>query len=171
MWTAWRRTDVEQGRCSCRACNPAVVKGKSERVNQHDGGNNMKRSALLLSATICLVLSTTSLAGEYMSADAVKSLLTGKTADGKHHKKDFSYSIYFDPAGTLIRVKDGETRTGKWRVDDEGKHCVTWDDEGKQRCFPFKDNGDGTISKYRLIDYSDDIKIITLSNIRKGNRL
>ncbi|GMQ96433.1 MAG: hypothetical protein BMS9Abin15_0104 [Gammaproteobacteria bacterium] len=93
-------------------------------------------------------MSGTTLAGEFLSADEVKALLTDKTTKGIHLKRDYSYRINFSIYGLLIRVKnDGEETRGQWHVKDDGRHCIKWEDSYKTRCFPFKDNGDDSYTK------------------------
>jgi hypothetical protein len=140
-----------------------------EFFDQFSIGENMKKLIALASivATLGLTIVMPASAEKTLSAEDLNVLISGKTADGYHNKKDFSFKNYFDPNGTLTRrTADGHVSTAKWRIDDNGEQCVQWEGSRKERCGPFVDNGDGSISKTRK-----GKKVITLKNFVDGNQL
>jgi len=84
-------------------------------------------------------------ADEFLDADAVKALVTGKTIHAMHLKKDFEFKVYFDPDGkTAYRSQHGETTKTTYEFRDN-KHCIFWKE--KNRCANILDNGDGTYTR------------------------
>ena len=130
----------------------------------------MIKTYLLLLLLSVFVVPGSSYAGGFMSGEELETKLSGKTADGYHLKKDYAFTNYFAPDGILHSIREGEPRKANWRINDKGYHCVKWEDRYKEFCRPFKDNGDGSISKYKLKG-SKEIKILTLKNFRDGNQL
>jgi len=117
--------------------------------------------------TACLSFIIPVNAEKTLSAEELKARISGKTADGYNHKKDFSYKNFFNPDGTLLRhTADGHRTKAKWRVKDNGDHCVLWEGSEKERCGPFVDNSDGSVSKF-----SKGKKVVTLKNFVDGNQL
>ena len=90
-----------------------------------------------------LLFSTWAHAGETLSADAVKKLLSGKTAhtlgaNGATHKNHFGLD------GKLNRSTDGKLSEGTWYVEDDGTHCV----KGVPGdCAKIVNNGDGSYDR------------------------
>ena len=94
------------------------------------------------------------LAFGYLSADEVRTLFTGNTAEGELRmgKKGGlgppnmvenypeRFVMFFAEDGTVMR-KTGELHeTGKWRVTSKGKQCIQW--EGKEeKCAPVYKDG------------------------------
>lgn len=84
-------------------------------------------------------------ADEFLSAEKIKPLITGKTVHAHHLKKDFEFTVYFDADGkTAHRHQGGETTETTYKFDGD-KHCIYWN--GKDRCANIRDNGDGTYSR------------------------
>jgi len=65
-------------------------------------------------------LSTLAFAIEYLSAEEVMQLITGKTVEATNPRKATSSITYFDPDGTFQQLLDGKPEKGTWSVDDEG---------------------------------------------------
>jgi hypothetical protein len=129
-------------------------------------------ATLLLTTSFCLGAgSLTAQAGTYMSADEVKNVIVGKSANGVHLKKDFAYRIYFAPDGALHQIKEnGVEKKGQWSVTNDGKHCVEWDNSGVRKCFPVRDDGDGTYTKVKLKG-NRVIEILRWSDFQDGDAL
>ena len=106
------------------------------------------RTILINTAAILgLMLSGSMLANadEYLSADKIKALISGKTVHAQHLKKDFEFKVYFDADGkTAHRYQGGDTTETTYKYDGD-KHCIFW--KGKDRCANIRDNGDGTYSR------------------------
>ncbi len=110
-------------------------------------------------------------AGDFLSSDEVKSIYSGKTANGVHLKKDFSYVAYFSPNGTFTQKKDnGDIKKGTWSVDNKGRQCISWDGSGITKCFPLVNNGDGSYTKVKLKG-DKRIPLIMHSDFVDGNKL
>lgn len=88
---------------------------------------------------------SSAVAGEALSADQIKALISGKTVYAKHLKKGFDFKVYFDADGkTAIRDDGGNPVETTYSFDGD-KHCLEW--KGKNRCAQIVDNGDGTYSR------------------------
>lgn len=127
---------------------------------------------LCITTTILLLVTgTTAFAGDYLSADDVTALVSGKTFDGIHLKNDYTYKAYASPDGTVRQVKSsGDSKTGKWSVKPDGKQCIEWDGTDVVKCFHIKDNGDGSYTKVK-IKGDKVILLLRWSNFTEDNHL
>jgi Zn/Cd-binding protein ZinT len=123
---------------------------------------------IAISITTLIFMASPVFAGDFMSADEVKALISGKTTYGKGLKKDFTVVTYFAADGTMDGTKDGNRRKGKWSVKGNGKQCVEFDD-GKNNCRYIKDNGDGTYSKVKVKGSGKEIPTVLWESIKDGN--
>ncbi len=130
-----------------------------------------KRLFHFLSGSLfAIFLAATAQAAQPIPKDKLAAMLTGKTADGMHHRKGFAYKIYFAPDGKLLRVKEnGDQSGGEWKIKDNGRHCVQFDHMYAFKCFYFRDGGDGSITKFKVKDNGDTILLTTLKNFKDGN--
>lgn len=85
----------------------------------------------------------TAKAGEVLSGEKVKEILSGNTQEGRYKTKKF-YTLA-KPDGTLSAKWSNDKNTGTWRISDEGYWCRTWSSwqNGKEGCFELihkKDN-------------------------------
>lgn len=83
-------------------------------------------------------------AGETLDAEAVKKLLTGKTALALSVGYSAELKNYFSPDGKLYRNLDGKITVGTWSVEEDGTHCVQNIPGG---CGKIVSNGDGTYDR------------------------
>lgn len=88
-----------------------------------------------------------------LSAEEVRALFTGNTVEGERRKglepgqnPDMlgtyaeKYIAWFAGDGKVVRDMGGRRRTGKWRVMENGKHCIQW--QGKQeKCAAIRKEG------------------------------
>lgn len=65
-------------------------------------------------------LSALAFAVEYLDAQAVRQLITGKTVEATNPGRATTSVTYFDPNGTFRQLLDGKPETGTWSVDDAG---------------------------------------------------
>ena len=89
-----------------------------------------------------VLFSTWAHAGETLSADAVKKLISGKTAHALSPTGN-TPKVYFAPDGKLYRYIDSKLSEGTWRVEDDGTHCVSI----AGGCAKVVSNGDGTYDR------------------------
>ena len=95
------------------------------------------------------------LASSNLSADEVRKIFTGNTAEGERREYEkpgggFSGKLiefpekfvsYYAEDGTLKQIIGEQKKTGKWRVTDSGELCI----EGKgkeEKCAPVYKEGD-----------------------------
>lgn len=131
--------------------------------------NRLALGLCLVGLQFVLAITPASAAG-LMTADAVKTLFSGKTAKGTNLKKHISYQVYFAPSGQLkILMHNGGTRQGSWRVRDNGNHCVIVGN-GDERCQRVRDNGDGTYTKVVVVG-PKEVPIVILRDFSEGNQL
>lgn len=90
-----------------------------------------------------LVIPSMTFAAEPLDAAALKTLLTGNTAEVLSAGGN-TWQIYFSPDGKLIRKDGNNIVEGRWRVEDDGKHCVEGTPGG---CGKFVKNDDGTYDR------------------------
>ena len=124
----------------------------------------------VFAAILSLVLTASAAsAGDYMSADEVKALFTGKTFDGVYLPKDKNFKAYEAPDGSHIVVNSrGKKSSGRqWSVNDKGQHCTTSKKWKEPRCTFVKDAGNGEY--YKINNAGKHTH--TLSNFRDGNQL
>lgn len=67
-----------------------------------------------------LGFSSTALAIEFLGAEEVKQLISGKTVEAINPRRAVSSVTYFDPDGTFRQLLDGKQEKGTWSVDDDG---------------------------------------------------
>ena len=132
-----------------------------------------KQIATILCAGLSLFsLHSAVLAEEFMSAADVKSALSGKTCSGEHLRKDFTFKVHFSSDGAVHQIKEnGYEKKGKWSVLDNGKRCLEWNGTDIRKCFPIRDNGDGTYTLVKVKGNGDIKKLILWSNCTQGNTL
>jgi len=88
-----------------------------------------------------------------LTAGEVRSLFSGKTVEGefregskKHSEPDGvstfyeSFVMYFSEDGAVRSIRGEIKKTGKWRVDEKGNHCVQWTGK-KEACAPIVKEG------------------------------
>ena len=101
-----------------------------------------------VSVIVALLFSGTLYSAEPMSADAVKKLLSSNTTYCKNLQKNKEYTNYYRDDGTVIKLSpEGKKRLGKWRVSDNGRHCIDWGEKDGECCHPVFDQGNGTYIK------------------------
>ena len=101
---------------------------------------------LIASTVIALTFSGVLFAAGPMSADAVKNLLANNTMNCTNLVKNKEFTNYFRDDGTVTKLtSEGTKIQGKWRVTDDGQHCLDWGEH--ERCNLVVDEGNGTYHK------------------------
>ena len=77
-----------------------------------------------LIASGLLSFSSTALANEYLVAEEVKQLISGKTVEAENPRRATSSVTYFDPDGTFRQLLEGKPEKGTWSVSDDGYLCT-----------------------------------------------
>lgn len=109
----------------------------------------------------------TSAGEQRLTADEVRALISDSTVECYHHKKDFSYIVYFDPGGSVRGIStDGRERRATWDVTEDGYHCVHWSDKAGPICHGIFPNGDGT---YKRKKRDKTTHGITMKSVVRGN--
>ncbi|TNF92531.1 MAG: hypothetical protein EP297_13235 [Gammaproteobacteria bacterium] len=107
----------------------------------------MKVQSIITTFILMIGISFQANAGNVLSADEIKALITGKTVHAKHEKKGFTFSAYFAEDGSAIRKwKGGELQDGKYSFKDN-MHCINVG--GGDKCATIEDNGDGTYKRLK----------------------
>lgn len=116
-----------------------------------------------------------------LSAAEVRALFSGQTVDGEFREgskkhidpsgvNTFSepFVMYFSADGTVRSIRGGVKKTGKWRVDAKGNHCVQWSGK-KEGCAPITKEG-RVYKKYKTRGSGSRIKWVkTFTRFRAGN--
>ena len=127
----------------------------------------MKLKLTMISLLFLLGASFQAHAGKVLSPDELKTLITGKTVHAKHEKKGFTFRVYFNDDGSVIRKwKNDKLQDGKWFFDGN-LHCINVGDGDK--CASIEDNGDGTYK--RLKGGNSDKHFISWTKIVDGKDL
>lgn len=102
----------------------------------------------------------------------VNAIFSNKTTDAYHLKRDEAWTNYFAVDGSMRRVtENGDKHTGKWHINDDAEHCITWDYRGKEFCRAIlAGNRDGIYFRAK-IKGDRKIKKVRFKNFRDGNRL
>lgn len=125
----------------------------------------LARLAWLFSLALFTV--TVTAADQRLTADEVRALISDSTVECFHHKKNFSYLVYFDPDGSVRGVStDGRERRATWSVTDDGYHCVHWSDKSGPICHGIFPNGDGTYKRKKRNKTNHGI---TMRSVVRGN--
>lgn len=103
------------------------------------------------------------LAEKQLSADEVKALFVGKTADGTNVIKGKNYKLYTKDATSAVHKNAKRTKDVSWHVTEDGQHCVQLN---KLHCGHIMDMGNGVYHKV-----SDGEHINTLKNFQEGNHI
>ena len=61
---------------------------------------------------------------EYLGAEEVKQLVSGKTVEAENPRRATSSVTYFDPDGTFRQLLEGKPEKGTWSVNDDGYLCT-----------------------------------------------
>ncbi|TNF98567.1 MAG: hypothetical protein EP297_07685 [Gammaproteobacteria bacterium] len=98
-----------------------------------------------------------------MTRDEIISAFSGKTVEGYHIKKSFSFTRYYDPDGTLEAVsKKKGVRVGQWSAV-EGMLC---EDFGRKKCRRVVEQGEA-VKKFG----ADGILSVTYNKFMLGKKL
>ena len=106
-----------------------------------------------------------------LSGDEVQSLFSGKTVKGYHEKKKYSFTSYYEPAGTF-RSYQGEViepRLGKWWVNSSGDICIRWQGESQDLCRKMMTDDDGHYRKVLVKPSGKQILVVSFESFVDGN--
>ncbi|MEJ2141423.1 MAG: hypothetical protein P8Y24_03550 [Gammaproteobacteria bacterium] len=109
-------------------------------------------------------------ASEYMSAEEVKKLMTGKTFDGVYLPIGKPFSAYESPDGThnvYYPKTDKRSKNRIWFITAKGQHCTANKKWPEAHCSHLKYAGNG---EYHKIN-KDGKHTHILTNFRRGNQL
>ena len=110
----------------------------------------MKIKTLLAICAALVMSSFHANADDTLTGDQIKSLIVGKTVHAEHARKGFKFSVFFDEDGTATRIKNGNTKEGRY-VIVKNMQCV---DMGRgENCATIVANGNGT---YKRLKEGDD---------------
>lgn len=106
-------------------------------------------------------------AEEQLSAEEVKKLYTDKTFDGKNELAADNYRVYSSADGTMkVVYSNGQSKTLNWRVDKKGRHCISKNEGGRDKCSKIVSMGDGVYKKI-----TNGQHVHTMRNFVDGNHL
>jgi len=119
---------------------------------------NLKQT---VSVILALLFSGALYSAEPMSADEVKNLLTNNTTYCKNLQKNKEFTNFYRDDGTVVKLSSaGKKKLGKWRVSDNGRHCVDWGEEDGECCHPVFDLGNGTYRKLEEGEPKTEFRVI-----------
>lgn len=122
---------------------------------------------ILFLSVFVLGINTSYAEDKILSKEAVIALFKDKTFDGVQVVKDKEFKIYSSPNGKYeIHYPSGKEKSRYWRINNEGKHCVSKREGKGGKCSVVKSVGDGVYHKIR-----NDKHTHTLKNFVDGNQL
>jgi hypothetical protein len=144
----------------------------------------MKYKHTAVTACYCLVstvLPSPLFAFGNLSAEEVRALFSGQTVNGefregsRKHVDPNSVNTFYEPFvtyfsadGSVRSIRGGKKKTGKWRVDAKGNHCVQWTGK-KEGCAPITKEGH-LYKKYMIKPGGSRIKWVkTYNKFTAGN--
>jgi hypothetical protein len=96
-------------------------------------------------------------------------LFSGKTVEGIHVFKDYSFKAYFDPTGSIrVTYDTRQKRKGTWRIDDKGQKCVQWEGKNKEYCAPIV-NEAGVYKEFKVMRNGKRKHTVTFKKFIDGN--
>lgn len=69
--------------------------------------------------------SSAAIANEYLGAEEIKQLISGKTVEAENPRRATSSVTYFDADGTFRQLLEGKPEKGTWSVRDDGYLCTS----------------------------------------------
>ena len=110
-----------------------------------------------------------------VSAASPDAAITGEALKALHMDKTFEMTqvnqapgrIYFSPDGTVTLIRSGQSRVGKWWIDDSGAIRCSQFGTGKPFCVSVKSVGNG---KYVAFD-EHGVKQVDIHKVMDGNAL
>ena len=97
-----------------------------------------------------------------VSAEQLKTLLSGNSTEGKNIKWKTTHKMYFDADGKISRIDNlNNKETGNWFINESGDLCIK---VRKKRCNQVMKRDDGGYNVYRR----GDLKF-TFDKIVNGN--
>lgn len=128
------------------------------------------RYRLLLSVILApLLLAPWAWAGQVLSGDEIRDLVTDKTTGCLKEKDQSTCTTYFSPEGVMKRrMHDtGARKDARWFVDDADRLCILWPKRTKALCLVVTENEDGT---YALTKRTEDGKhVSSITEFGDGN--
>jgi hypothetical protein len=124
------------------------------------------KSSLHALAILAASASLACFGADALNASQLKAMYSGKTFEATSQVNNVSFTNYFSPDGRVAQVSEkGDKKSGSWRVDESGKHCVHWDGD-KEFCHTVVPQGDGTYKRY-----AGDKHVVTIHKVTDGNPL
>ena len=123
------------------------------------------KGAVVLAAMLGMSLPALhAFAGEFLTGDEVKELVSGNTVRFEVAGKG-KFKAYLDSNGKVTRIHDGQIAEGTWRINKDGALCVHYTGKA-DHCGKVKKNSDGTHTRV------DDAKITNhWTKVSKGKEL
>ena len=105
-----------------------------------------------------------------LSSDAAYDLLAGNIVEGYHHKKEYHFRRYYDPAGRFRSINTGTDveQSGAWRIESNGVVCILWDGDSDELCRNIVSSG-GSYKKVLIKPDGKRIDIISYSRFATGS--
>ncbi len=86
---------------------------------------NIKISALFLSVVFSLSIN----AGEYLTSQDIKNLVSGNSISGVWRGKKFKQNVHSDGIA-VVNIKTMKLFNIPWRVNDKNEYCEDWGEWG-----------------------------------------
>jgi hypothetical protein len=98
----------------------------------------------------------------------VTALFFNKTVKSRNKGGNVSQT-YYSPNGTLKQIRDGQVRTGTWKVRPDGRICLTMAGEKGQCRYILKKNDQ--YRKFKLTKKGKAKKVVTYLSFQSGNQI
>ena len=91
------------------------------------------------------VPATRASAGEFLTRDELRSLVSGNTVHFEVAGAG-TFKTYLDASGEATRIHDGQRLEGTWRINNDGALCVHYAG-AEDLCGQVEENSDGTYTR------------------------
>lgn len=102
-----------------------------------------------------------------LDAAAVTALFSGKTVESVLDKTGRVSLTYYSPTGELRQLQNGEIRSGRWEVREDGRICLDFPGDGRQ-CRIIVKEGE-SYRKYVVKKDGRHEPVVTYKSFRNGN--
>jgi hypothetical protein len=102
-----------------------------------------------------------------LDAASVTALFSGKTVESVLDKTGRVSLTYYGPTGELRQLQNGEKRSGKWEVREDGRICLHFAGDDRQ-CRAIVKEG-GVYRKYIVKKDGNHEPVVTYRSFRDGN--
>ena len=118
----------------------------------------------------CLTFLLSGCSRSPLDADEVAELFADKTIQGTHKVHGFVCNSYYDPGGVFLSIRDGKQPAliGRWRVLEDGKIYIRWEDATEELCRNIVRSWSGKYTKVLIKGTGRRVTIVRYQAFARG---